>query len=72
MATAGDSKSPDFDNLVGSSPTPGTKRADGGMVDTQVLEACTVRCEGSSPSSRTTYKIKKLVYNRFIAVVAQG
>ena len=40
MATAGDSKSPDPWDLVGSSPTPGTKCANGGMVYTQVLEAC--------------------------------
>ena len=72
MATAGDSKSPDLDDLVGSSPTPGTTRASGGMADAQVLGTCAERCEGSTPSSRTTYKISKLAYNTLIAVVAQG
>jgi hypothetical protein len=63
MVTAGDSKSPDPCGPVGSSPTPGTKRASGGMADAQVLGTCAVRCEGSTPSSRTTYKIEKFGYN---------
>ena len=72
MATAGDSKSPDLDDLVGSSPTPGTTRASGGMADAPDLGSGAERCEGSTPSSRTTYKISKLAYNTLIAVVAQG
>ena len=72
MATAGDSKSPDLHGLVGSSPTPGTNCASGGMADAPGLGPGAERCEGSTPSSRTTYKNKKFRYNTFIAVVAQG
>ncbi len=56
MATAGDSKSPDLDDLVGSSPTPGTTRASGGMADAPDLGSGAERCEGSTPSSRTKQK----------------
>ena len=64
MATAGDSKSPDPWGPVGSSPTPGTKCASGGMADAPDLGSGAERYEGSTPSSRTTYKIVAAAYNK--------